>query len=1047
MRNLSALLLLTALLAASILSPRSLAAGENSCDLNGIAQRRSEAAAHIEDAKRGIAGMPYSEKKLQAAEKEILAHEPMAAETIFRNVPEELGSELKRLEALASRPSTSRVPPAFTDGAFTGEKKAGANLAVLAGKFDPPSAGQREAVENLLSQTNPRIDEVIVGVDRHGGALYADRLKMAQLALPKDPRIKFADLNKISGESHAEFISKVAAKNAAHTVTAIVPGDEVLSKDFTFVKNANARYAVVTGKDDSEMIMGVAALKAGERKSMVSSFATEAGGLSAKSKPATLDPAVTRYAHEHELYGTEQVIKIGPDEVGLIGYGSLINRDSIERTLGRKLPADALREVKVSGWKRTWDVFMPNEAFYEKTADGGRQYPAKIAYLNFQPDPNCKSNCSLFVINKKDLAGFDTREWIYERRDFTDQLDGVKLEGGSAYAYVGRKQFLYDTANPGEVRMRSSYFDIVEKALEQKSPEYRKDYWAGTDPLQPLRITDVNDLTKRQMDQPVGVFGPPTPPELAAPVKAAKIFRGVPVFAASDRAALKFQKPALAAAVDYQEAGARDLAAVRRRYWSGQASFKELEAAQAKFGPLETPVTGTSQASRRIGYLRQEQSFVARDLARAEADGDAAKAAILNSQLAAVGAQALGETDKRANLIAASPAAAKAARREALSSFEQTFQRNEGSFSGLTYQRAIQDPKQAALLSAIMARDAEADGAAAREARRALESVVKEKLPSNLGPEKLAQDIVNLHANTRDPSSLLKQGWNRELVDKCVGEGICAPRLEALDGPRSELYTRAKAVMADRELASALGEAADEASRVVPEIPFTKAGELRDNRAALDSEAANFAKLAEAEPLKFKPLEAEARAAASAVSDKIDTPAAGDLAPKSARPLAKAEAQLGDYAAAETKKLEAEARVLAQKVGRSLASVEAETPATLKARATSELALVGGLMPAQRSELVKGIGALAAQNLDTARGALRHFTALVGNPDMLETYRLSFAEASKELGKSKDWNQAWEAGVKRMLSESGYSKEEIMKVVDEESGVRFYQQTARCLKI
>jgi len=35
--------------------------------------------------------------------------------------------------------------------------------------------------------------------------------------------------------------------------------------------------------------------------------------------------------------------------------------------------------------------------------------------------------------------------------------------------------------------------------------------------------------------------------------------------------------------------------------------------------------------------------------------------------------------------------------------------------------------------------------------------------------------------------------------------------------------------------------------------------------------------------------------------------------------------------------------------------------------------------------------------------------------------------------------------VKRMLAESGYSDGEIMKVVDQDSKLRFYQQTARCL--
>jgi hypothetical protein len=366
----------------------SFAAKANSCDLvelKAIADRRLESKTHGEDVARGIAGMPYSEKKLEAAEKEVLTHVPQHSEKALRGIPDEFNSELTRLEALSAHQGAVAAPvhpmaSTFSDGTYVGEKRANASLAVLADKFDPPSAGQREAVQRLLSQTNPKVDEVIVAIDRHSGTAYADRLRMAELALPKDPRIKFIDVNKFSGSSHADVIDQIARKNAAHTITAIVPAEEVLSKEFGFVRNANARYAVVTGKDDSEMIMGVASLKAGDRKGLVSSLETQTGGLPNKSKPAALDPAVAHYVEEHNFYGATKPAEEAPTRASdnpffsaaakgvphehIQGYAldAIIHDTGLPQELRDEAAAKAKWFPKPDGtseWKSAWSKVAP----------------------------------------------------------------------------------------------------------------------------------------------------------------------------------------------------------------------------------------------------------------------------------------------------------------------------------------------------------------------------------------------------------------------------------------------------------------------------------------------------------------------------------------------------------------------------------------------------------------------------------------------------------------------------------------------------------------
>ena len=54
------------------------------------------------------------------------------------------------------------------------------------------------------------------------------------------------------------------------------------------------------------------------------------------------------------------------DEVALFGYGSLLSVASLEQTLQRRYDGP-LVACSVEGWRRTWNVAMPNQTFYTET--------------------------------------------------------------------------------------------------------------------------------------------------------------------------------------------------------------------------------------------------------------------------------------------------------------------------------------------------------------------------------------------------------------------------------------------------------------------------------------------------------------------------------------------------------------------------------------------------------------------------------------------------------------------------------------------------------
>jgi hypothetical protein len=187
----------------------------------------------------------------------------------------------------------------------------------------------------------------------------------------------------------------------------------------------------------------------------------------------------------------EPTIRLGSGEHAVFGYGSLMLRESMERSLGHAYDGPFI-DCAVRGWRRTWDVAMPNETI--AATDGGDTFiPRRILYLNVHPDPATTVNGSLFVVNEAELASFDRREWIYARVAITAALVGVHVEGGEAYLYAGLPEHEWPGGGTNrDYAIRETYLELVEAALARRSEEFRERYDASTDevPAQ-LVVADV----------------------------------------------------------------------------------------------------------------------------------------------------------------------------------------------------------------------------------------------------------------------------------------------------------------------------------------------------------------------------------------------------------------------------------------------------------------------------------------------------------------------------------------------------------------------------
>ena len=190
---------------------------------------------------------------------------------------------------------------------------------------------------------------------------------------------------------------------------------------------------------------------------------------------------------------TGPTIRLRNGETAVVGYGSLLSRASLERTLKRSYDGP-YPACYVDGWRRSWDVAMPNKAFYY-LEDHSRVYPREILYLNVREVPGARLNVALFVVTQDELVAMHEREWIYDPLVVTDHLRGVRIEDGDAIMYVAKPDFIRrDATSPRSAAVRASYLRIVDEGLQQRQPEFRAEYLRSTDSVpQHLVVEDVLD--------------------------------------------------------------------------------------------------------------------------------------------------------------------------------------------------------------------------------------------------------------------------------------------------------------------------------------------------------------------------------------------------------------------------------------------------------------------------------------------------------------------------------------------------------------------------
>lgn len=186
---------------------------------------------------------------------------------------------------------------------------------------------------------------------------------------------------------------------------------------------------------------------------------------------------------------TTAEIRLRPGQTAVVGYGSLLSPDSLSRSLGGPYDGPFVA-CRVNGWRRSWDAFMPNQAYYFEK-DGQRTYPRRILYLNASPDPASAMNAVVFVVGAKALAALHEREWIYHSPAVNERLLGVRVSNGAALLYVANPDYrAAPGSDPAEAAVRKSYLAMVDRVVAGLDPDGQRLYRQTTDPVPEHLVVD-----------------------------------------------------------------------------------------------------------------------------------------------------------------------------------------------------------------------------------------------------------------------------------------------------------------------------------------------------------------------------------------------------------------------------------------------------------------------------------------------------------------------------------------------------------------------------
>ena len=153
----------------------------------------------------------------------------------------------------------------------------------------------------------------------------------------------------------------------------------------------------------------------------------------------------------------------------LFGYGSLINKRSVAKTLQKPIGKIEIRPAILLGYQRVWNLVECNSLEDGTHIEG--------VFLNIEPDPDTACWGVIIKVSEEELLQFDQRERRYDRIDVTHlmeqepDLPTITYTGKEAYLHPGDKAVVF-----------ARYEKLIEVGLQDWGSQVTSFYHQSTKP-------------------------------------------------------------------------------------------------------------------------------------------------------------------------------------------------------------------------------------------------------------------------------------------------------------------------------------------------------------------------------------------------------------------------------------------------------------------------------------------------------------------------------------------------------------------------------------
>jgi cation transport regulator ChaC len=181
----------------------------------------------------------------------------------------------------------------------------------------------------------------------------------------------------------------------------------------------------------------------------------------------------------------------------VFGYGSLVDRGSLEASIGRVMPVtDGPFLLRLHGYRRVWNILghsseRPEYLFID---DAGRAWDGWVAFLGLEPATGAVTPGAAWRLTDADLDALDDRERSYDRVDVTPFLEAVTSwrPDGPVMTYVPRDDVLAREAAirpAGTVMAR--YLRLVDRGYRDLGETLYAEHVASFPILESLAVHEI----------------------------------------------------------------------------------------------------------------------------------------------------------------------------------------------------------------------------------------------------------------------------------------------------------------------------------------------------------------------------------------------------------------------------------------------------------------------------------------------------------------------------------------------------------------------------